>query len=166
MEVRMWKAWVCLFLVFSLATLAVLIPWVPARASNITQQTGGSTTNQNIRPLGATFVNGGAALSGTQTICQPVFFSGTIQQVDLIGDQSGNVTVDVRTVPFASYTGPGSASTITAADTPALSSAVKLSDSTLTGWTTSLSANTVVCYVMSSPATVTFAVLQLKVAAN
>jgi hypothetical protein len=147
--------------------LAVLAPVAPARASYIQGTTaGGGTTNQNIRTIGATFVNGGAALTGSTTSCTVVYFAGTIQQVDLIADQSGSATVDVQTVAFGSYTGPGSASSITAADTPALSSAVKFSDSTLTGWTTGVAANSVFCFVLSSPTTVTYVEAVLKVAAN
>ncbi len=128
--------------------------------------TSGPTTNQNIRTLSATFSNGGSALSGSTTICGYTPIAGTINQVTLVADQSGSVTVDVKTVAFGSYTGPGSASSITASDTPALSSAVKLKDTTLTGWTTSLSADTVVCFAMSAPTTVTQVVATLKIAAN
>lgn len=124
------------------------------------------TTNQNIRTIGATFTNSGSALSGTSTACAYLAFAGTIQQVTIIADQSGNATIDVKTVSYSSYTGPGSASSITAAAIPAISAAAKYKDTTLTGWTTSISADTVVCFALSSPATVTNAVVQLKIAAN
>lgn len=124
------------------------------------------TTNQNIRTFGATFDGGGSALTGTLTRCVNIYEAGTIQQVVLIADASGSVTVDVQTVAQTSYTGPGSASSITAADTPALSTAVRFSDTTLTGWSTSLSANTVACFVMSSPTTVKWVNATVKIAAN
>ena len=127
---------------------------------------GGPTTNQNVRAVSFIFDGAGTALSGTLTRCQQVNYSGTIQEVTLVADQSGSATVDVQTVAYGSYTGPGSASTITAADTPALSSAVKYQDSSLTGWTTSLSANTVVCFVLSSPSTATWVAGNIKIAAN
>jgi hypothetical protein len=127
---------------------------------------GGGTTNQNIRTFGATFDGGGSALTGTLTRCTNIYSAGTIQQVVLIADASGSVTVDVQTVAQAAYTGPASASSITAADTPALSAAVRFSDTTLTGWTTALSANTVACFVMSSPTTVKWVQATVKVAAN
>lgn len=127
---------------------------------------GGPTTNQNIRAVSFLFDGAGSALSGTLSRCQQINYSGTIQEVTLVADQSGAATVDVRTVAYSSYTGPSSASTITASDTPALSSAVKYQDSTLTGWTTSLSANTVVCFVLSSPSTVTWVAGNIKIAAN
>ena len=127
---------------------------------------GGPTTNQNIRSVSAVFDGGGSALSGTVTRCSQVNYAGTINEATIIADVSGSATIDVRTVAYSSYTGPSSASTITASATPALSSAVKYQDSTLSGWTTSLSANTVVCFVLTSPSTVTWLAANIKVTAN
>jgi hypothetical protein len=93
-------------------------------------------------------------------------FAGSISKVQLIATPSGSVTVDVRTVAYASYTGPSSTSTITASDTPALSSATSYSDSTLTGWTTTVTANSVFCFYLTSPSTVTGVEAVLTVAAN
>jgi hypothetical protein len=126
----------------------------------------GGTANRNLRSIGAVFDGGGIALTGTITRCLPVNFSGAIQGVTLISDVSGSVTIDVQTVAYSSYTGPSSASTITASATPALSSAVKYQDTTLTGWTTSLAAGTMVCFKLSSPSTLTWAAINIKVAAN
>ena len=126
----------------------------------------GPTTNQNLRSVSAVFDGGGSALSGTTSRCSQINYAGTINKVTVIADVSGTATVDVRTVAYGSYTGPSSASTITASDTPALSSAIKYQDSTLSGWTTSLAANTVVCFVLSSPSTVTWIAANIEVAAN
>jgi hypothetical protein len=112
------------------------------------------------------YTSGSPALSASATACTLVNFSGTIVSASLVADQSGSVTVDVRTVAFGSYTGPSSTSTITAADTPALSSAVKEQDTTLTGWTTSLAANTEVCAFLSAPSTLAAVQLALSVSAN
>ena len=84
-------------------------------AQNCTAAPPGVTTNQNIRSIQFSFDGGGSALSGTMTRCTQVNFAGTIQQVTLLGDVSGSVTVDVQTVAYASYTGPTSASSIAAA---------------------------------------------------
>src|SRR5208337_420450 len=124
------------------------------------------TTNQNIRSISVIFDGAGSALSGTISRCSQVNYAGTIEKASIVADQSGSATVDVRTVAYSSYTGPASASTITASDTPALSSAVNFQDSTLTGWTTSLTANTVVCFVLSSPSTVTWLEANIEIAAN
>jgi hypothetical protein len=126
----------------------------------------GPTSNQNLRSIGAVFDGGGSALSGTIVRCTPVNYSGTITGVTLSADVSGSVTVDVKMVAYSSYTGPSSASTITASDTPALSSAAKYQDTTLTGWSTTLAANSMVCFSLSSPSTVTWVAINVKVAAN
>lgn len=127
---------------------------------------GGPTSNQNLRSFGAVFNGNGSALTGTQTICVPVNYAGTIQAVTIISDVSGSATIDVKTVAYASYTGPSSTSSITASDIPALSSATKYQDTTLTGWTTALSANTMACFVLSSPSTITWASINVKVSAS
>jgi hypothetical protein len=127
---------------------------------------GGATANQNIRDITVSFDGGGLALTGTATRCREVGFAGTIQGVYIDADQSGSLTIDVRTVLHSGYTGPGSAATITAAAIPALASAAKYTDETLTGWNTALAAKTSVCFAMSSPATVQWAAITLKVAAN
>lgn len=126
----------------------------------------GSTTNQNIRTIGVSFDGGGSALTTSVTRCTHVGYAGTIQGVTLIADQTGAATIDVKTVAYASYTGPASTSSIAAAAIPALSSAVKYNDTTLTGWTKSIAANTEVCFALTSPATLTWVQATLKIAAN
>ena len=127
------------------------------------------TTNQNIRTIGASFgsfQSGATALASAATACVPTYYAGTIQSVEIIGNVSGSATIDVQTVAHSSWTGTASVSSITAADTPALSSAARYTDSTLTGWTTALTAGTDVCFVMSAPTTVAGLSITVKVAAN
>lgn len=126
---------------------------------------GAPTTNQNVREVNALFDGGGSALSGTITRCRLVNFGGTIKQITLVTDQAGTATVKVMTVAYASYTGPSSASDISNGG-EMLSAAVKLQDSTLTSWTTALSAGTVVCIQLSSPSTATWLSGSIEVAAN
>ena len=138
-------------------------------AQTATSITGLTTTNQNLRSILADFgdfTSTASALTTAAQACVIVPFSGTINKVQLIATPSGSVTVDVRTVAFASYTGPSSTSTITASDIPALSSAASYTDSTLTGWTTSFSANTVACFYLTSPTTVTGVEILVSLAAN
>jgi hypothetical protein len=127
------------------------------------------TTNQKIRTIGTSFgdmTSTATALSAAAQSCVEVPFSGTIQRVILAGTPSGSATVDVRTVALASWTGPASTSTITASDIPALSSATLYTDSTLTGWTTTVTADSWFCFYLTSPSTVTGLQIELKVAAN
>ncbi len=127
------------------------------------------TTNQNIRSIGATFgsfESGAAALSGSKTFCVPTYFAGTIQSVELIGDVSGSATVDVLTVAHSSWTGRASATSITSGAIPALSSASRYTDSTLSGWTLPVTAGTDFCFALTSPTTVAGVAITVKVAAN
>lgn len=152
--------------VCDMALLSQSVTGVPSSMGGGGSGGSGPTTNQNIRDIKMTFDGGGIPISGSATRCQEVSFGGTINGAFIEADVSGSITIDVQTVAHSSYTGPGSASTITASATPALSSAVKYSDTTLTGWTTSLTAGTAVCFAMSAPATVTWATITLRVAAN
>ena len=118
----------------------------------------GGPPSHNIHSIMADFgdfTSTASALSGSAQACVVVPYGGTITKVQLIATPSGSVTVDIRQVAFSSYTGPSSTSTITASDTPALSSATSYSDSMLTGWTTSVTENSVYCFYLSSPTTVT-----------
>jgi hypothetical protein len=129
----------------------------------------GPTTNQNTRSIIADFgdfTSTASALSASAQACVAVPFGGTITKVQLIATPSGSVTVDVRTVAFTSYTGPASTSTITASDIPALASATSYSDAVLTGWTTLVAANSVFCFYLTSPTTVTGVQARLSVSAN
>lgn len=124
----------------------------------------GGTTNQNIRTIGVSFDGGGGVVAAS-TRCEQVNYAGTIQQFTMIGDVSGTATITVKTVAFASYTGPASASDISSGG-ETMTTAISKQDSTLSGWTTSLSANTVVCFALTSPSTVTWLAANIKVAAN
>lgn len=125
----------------------------------------GPTTNQNIRTVSFYFDGGGSAITAT-TSCTHVNYAGTIQSFTMIGQASGNATVDVQTVAYSSWTGPASASSITDAHTPAMTAATKYQDTTLTSWTTSFTAGTVVCFVMTGPTVMTWLSGNIKIAAN
>jgi len=133
-------------------------------AANNWTQAGGATSN--VRTVGVQFDGGGSALSGTITRCGLVTFSGTIVSATLTADQSGVATVDVKTVAYSSYTGPSSASSITAFTPLALSNGSKLQDATLAGWSTQLPANSIVCFALSNSATVTWLNASITVAVN
>ncbi len=126
------------------------------------------TTNQNIRTVGTTFgdfSSGASALSASQIAYIHVYFAGTIQKVILNANASGSVTIDVRT-STGTWGGCGSTSSIAASDIPALSSAIHYTDTTLTGWTTAVAADTDFCFYLTSPSTITGATIELKVAAS
>ena len=88
-------------------------------------------------------------------------FDCTIVSATLLADQSGSIAIDVWKDSFASYP-PTSADSITASAKPALSSAAKSRDTTLTGWTTSVSAGQTLRFNVDSVATLTRVTLILE----
>jgi hypothetical protein len=66
-------------------------------------------------------------------------FACTITGVTVLGDQTGSAVVDIWKDTYANYP-PTNSDSITASATPTLSSTTKYTDTTLTGWTTSISA--------------------------
>jgi len=63
-------------------------------------------------------------------------FPGDIQNVRIYADQSGSIELDIKKTNHAGF--PGSLSSIVASAPPAIVSALKSEDTTLTGWTTSI----------------------------
>jgi hypothetical protein len=81
----------------------------------------------------------------------------TIVSATLLADQSGSIVVDIFKTTYASYdagsTHPVSGDKITASAPPTISTATKAQDSTLTGWTTSLTAGDILRYNVNSVTT-------------
>jgi hypothetical protein len=124
------------------------------------------TVNQVTKEVTFSFDAGSSALTGPLARCNVVTISGTIKEFEMVADATGNATVDVRTVAYASYTGAASASSITASATPAIAVGIKYTDSTLTGWTTSIAKDTVVCVVLTSPASMHWLAGKISIQAN
>lgn len=88
-------------------------------------------------------------------------FACTIKRWYILADTTGSIQMDVWKDSYSNYP-PALADTITAAAKPALVSGTKATDSTLTGWTTSLAANDVIGVTVESADTlsvVTFAIV-------
>lgn len=110
--------------------------------------------------IGITVDGGGSALTtglkGYST--SPV--AGTIERARLFADQSGSIVFDVWKDTWANFP-PTGADTITASAKPTLSSAQNNEDTTLTGWTTSVSKGDVFGFNIDSITTITRATLEL-----
>lgn len=108
-----------------------------------------------------TIDGGGSAIAAGALKSFPTIpYSGTIQSVELAADQTGSLVVDVWKANNAI---PTNANTITAAAPPTLSAAQRSVDATLTGWTTAVTAGDVLGFEVDSAATVTHAVLTIKI---
>jgi hypothetical protein len=95
------------------------------------------------------FDGGGSAIAGNTFAFVEVPCNCTVKRITMLGDQSGSAGVWVGTNTFSGFAGSGGFSNISSASsfpTPNLSfsSATKAQDSTLTGWTTALTAGELV----------------------
>ena len=99
---------------------------------------------------GQFLINGGASVITTGL--QPGFFvcpfAGTITGVTLIANTSGSIQLDVWKAATGNI--PTSANTIVASDPPKLSTAQQSTDTTLTGWTTTVSVGDVFAISVTS----------------
>lgn len=89
-------------------------------------------------------------------------YAGTITKATVLADQSGSIVIDVWKDTYANYP-PTVADTIVASAKPTLSSAIKSEDSTLTGWTTSVTAGDVLGFKVDSASTLTRVTLELHI---
>lgn len=86
----------------------------------------------------------------------------TITAVTMLADQTGSIVVDIWKAAYSAFP-PTIANTITASDLPTISSAVKSQDTTLTGWTTSISAGDVLRFNVNSATSITRLKLELTI---
>ncbi len=91
-----------------------------------------------------------------------VDFACTIKSVTLLADQTGSVVVNIWKQAYGSYP-PTVTQKITASAPPTITTALKSQDSTLTGWTTSISAGDVLRFNVDSCTTITRVLVALKV---
>lgn len=80
-------------------------------------------------------------------------FACTIVSVTLLADQSGSIVVDIWKQAYADYP-PEDANSITASAVPTISGAVKSEDTSLTGWTTGITAGDTLRFNVDSVATI------------
>lgn len=105
---------------------------------------------------------GGVAITtGILPLSLEIPFACTITAARLLADQSGSIVIDIWKDTYANYP-PTVADTIVASAKPTLSSATKSEDTTLTGWTTSLSAGDILKFKVDSITTITYCTLSLR----
>ena len=102
--------------------------------------------------VGITIDGGGSAITAGVKGYIECPYAGTIVAATLLADQSGSIVIDVWKDTYANYP-PTVADTITASAKPTLSSATKSQDTTLTGWTTSVSAGDIFGFNVDALAT-------------
>lgn len=120
-------------------------------------------TNLKVTTLIFVIDGGGSTITtGVKGDLGPFDFAGTIAAVTLLADQSGSIVVDIWKDSYANYP-PVVGDSITASAKPTISSATKSQDTTLTGWTTSISAGDSLRFNVDSITTCQRVTLALKV---
>jgi len=105
---------------------------------------------------------GGSAITTGLKGFLEIPFACTITQVTMSADASGSIVVDIWKDTYANFP-PTDADSITASAPPTISSAQKSQDSTLTGWTKSISAGDILAFNVDSCTTITRVTISLKV---
>jgi hypothetical protein len=106
--------------------------------------------------------NGYVLTTGVKAYLE-VPFACTITAVVMLADVVGSMIVDIWKDTYANAP-PTDADSITSATPPTLSSALKSTDTTLTGWTTSLAAGDVLAFNIDSASLISRVTISLKIA--
>lgn len=142
----------------------------PTGPTGPTGSTGSTGSTGPSQVFGVQFVidGGGNALVAGLKGYLHFDFAGTIQEVTLLGDQTGSVIVDLWKTSYTNFNPgvhPVIADTITGPSVPTISSGVKYQDSTLSGWTTAIATDDVIGFVITgTPSAIQRVTVDLKVA--
>lgn len=129
-------------------------------------KTGGAAANpswvDDIATITFVIDGGGSAITTGVKGDLEIPFGCTIVAATLLADQSGSIVVNVWKDTYANYP-PTVADKITASAPPTISTATKSQDTTLTGWTTSITAGDTLRFNVDSVTTIQRVTLSLKV---
>lgn len=131
---------------------------------SVTVNTSGVSVNVPllVEEIVCVFDGGSSVPAANTQAWVEVPFACTINRATMLADASGSAVIDVWKDTYANYP-PTVADTITASAKPTLSTAISSQDSTLTGWTTSISAGDILKFNLDSCTTIKKLVLVLKV---
>lgn len=135
--------------------------------------TGNSITNidvpeiqsgSNILIVGLELIidGGGSAITTGEKGHIEVPFDCTIDRVTMLADQSTTTTIDIWKVAYASFP-PADGNSITASAVPTITADTDSQDSTLTGWTTTITAGDILAFNVDSNNNATRVTISLKV---
>ena len=124
---------------------------------------GTSGTSQAGLNFTAVFAGNGAVITPGIITYVRAPRTATITKVTLLADQTGSAVLDIWKDTYANFP-PVVGDSICGSSKPTLTSAIKYEDSTLTGWTTSITAGDVLGFYLTSCSTITQITLQLETA--
>jgi len=117
-----------------------------------------------LRKVAITFIidGGGSAITTGEKGHLRIPFKCEIQKATLLADQSGSIQIDIWKDTYANHP-PTDADSITASAPPSISTGVKDEDDTLTGWTTTISADDILAFNVDSIDTIERVTIILEV---
>ncbi len=136
-----------------------------ANASGIIFRQNGTDVSVNeiaTQSFGVTVDGGSSAITTGAAGYVQIPYDCVIKSWTILADQTGSIAIDVWKSPYATSP-PTVLNKITALAPPTLTTAQKSTDSTLVGWTTSVSAGDVIAFNINSATTVTKVTLSIKV---
>jgi len=121
-------------------------------------------SSSNLQDVAIEFVidGGGFAITAGVKGDLEIPFACTISRVTMMADQSGSIVVDIWKETYDNYPATD-ADSITASAPPTITTSTKSQDSTLTGWTTSITAGDILRFNVDSATAITRVILSLKV---
>lgn len=130
-----------------------------------TTGSSGGTTNQNRRSITLTLDGGGSVITTGIKADVRIPYSGTITGWEIVANASGSIVIDVWKDTYANFP-PTVADTIAGTEKPTLSSATKSQDTSLSTWTTSVTAGDWIRFNVDSVSTVTRVHLSIQIEAS
>lgn len=120
------------------------------------------SVSSNCRTASIQFIidGGGSAITTGVKGYLSIPFACTITNVTMLADQSGSIVVDIWKDVYSSYP-PTDVDSITASAVPTISAATKSTDSTLTGWTTSIAAGDILGFNVDSVSSISLLTISL-----
>lgn len=130
-------------------------------SSSVTDTDIASTADIKLGTISYAIDGGGGVIQTGVRGDLEVPFNCTIIGVTAIADQSGSIVVDIWKDSYANYP-PVNADSITASAPVTISSDTDSQDTTLTGWTTAISAGDILRFNVDSCSTITRCTISLK----
>ena len=146
------------------STGSALVLTTPGVSGQLLRSSGTAAAWATQNTVAAVIVDGNGApfSTGVKAYLQ-IPFAATITSVTLLADQTGSVVVDVWKDTYANFP-PTVADSICGASKPTITASNKYTDSTLTGWTTGITANDVLAFNIDSVTSITKLTISLTLA--
>ena len=146
------------------STAGAIVLTAPGTSGQLLRSNGASAPAWASQSTAVSLVvdgNGAPFSTGVKAYLQ-IPFAATLTAVTLLADQTGSVVVDIWKDTYANFP-PTVADTICAAAKPTITANNKYTDSTLTGWTTSIAANDILAFNVDSVISITRLTISLTV---